>query len=115
MAGKEYKYLVVGVLLILARYQQNMLSSLCSLLLLASSGLASPTSPTPCTSSTGTIATPVVTVKNGSFSGVYNPTYNQDFFLGIPYAQVGSPPPARDYLNVPSPQSTTSDSVSLNL
>jgi hypothetical protein len=34
------------------------------------------------------VATPVATVKNGSYSGVYNPTYQQDFFLGIPYAQV---------------------------
>jgi hypothetical protein len=52
-----------------------MLSSLFYLLLLPSVCFAS--------------GTPVVTVKNGSYSGVYNPTYNQDFFLGIPYAQVG--------------------------
>ncbi|TVY92061.1 Lipase [Lachnellula willkommii] len=32
-------------------------------------------------------ASPMVTVKNGSYSGIYNPTYHQDFFLGIPYAQ----------------------------
>ena len=30
---------------------------------------------------------PVVVVKNGSYSGIYNPTYHQDLFLGIPYAQ----------------------------
>ncbi|KAF4627757.1 hypothetical protein G7Y89_g10394 [Cudoniella acicularis] len=35
---------------------------------------------------------PIVTVKNGSYSGIHNPTYNQDLFLGIPYAQ----PPVND-------------------
>jgi carboxylesterase type B len=30
---------------------------------------------------------PTVTVKNGTISGVYSSTYNQDFFLGVPYAQ----------------------------
>jgi hypothetical protein len=31
---------------------------------------------------------PVVTVKNGSYSGIYSSEYDQDFFLGMPYAQV---------------------------
>lgn len=31
---------------------------------------------------------PSVTVKNGSYTGLHNSYYNQDFFLGIPYAQV---------------------------
>jgi hypothetical protein len=30
---------------------------------------------------------PTVTLKNGTYSGVYSPTYQQDFFLGIPFAQ----------------------------
>ncbi|KAL1307019.1 hypothetical protein AAFC00_005646 [Neodothiora populina] len=30
---------------------------------------------------------PVVTVKNGSYYGIHNDNYNQDFFLGIPYSQ----------------------------
>ncbi|KAH7028780.1 Alpha/Beta hydrolase protein [Microdochium trichocladiopsis] len=30
---------------------------------------------------------PRVTVKNGTLTGVYNSQYNQDYFLGIPYAQ----------------------------
>ena len=34
---------------------------------------------------------PTVTVKNGSYAGVHNTYYNQDYFLGIPYAQVGPP------------------------
>jgi hypothetical protein len=35
---------------------------------------------------------PVVTVKNGSLQGVYSREYDQDFFLGVPFAQppVGS-------------------------
>lgn len=30
---------------------------------------------------------PTVTVTNGTYSGVYQPKYRQDFFLGVPYAQ----------------------------
>lgn len=30
---------------------------------------------------------PIVSVQNGSYYGVHNPNYNQDFFLGIPFAQ----------------------------
>ncbi|KAI2472159.1 alpha/beta-hydrolase [Annulohypoxylon bovei var. microspora] len=30
---------------------------------------------------------PVVTVKNGSYEGLYLPAFDQDIFLGIPYAQ----------------------------
>lgn len=30
---------------------------------------------------------PAVTVKNGTYNGVYQPTYNQDLFLGMPFAQ----------------------------
>jgi triacylglycerol lipase len=32
-------------------------------------------------------AAPTAMVKNGTYSGVYNLEHNQDFFLGIPYAQ----------------------------
>ncbi|TVY52499.1 Lipase, partial [Lachnellula suecica] len=46
---------------------------------------------------------PLVSVKNGSYSGVYNPTYHQDFFLGVPYAQ----PPVND-LRFRVPQSLNS-------
>ncbi|KYK54974.1 carboxylesterase family protein [Drechmeria coniospora] len=31
---------------------------------------------------------PLVTVRNGTYAGVHSPGYRQDFFLGIPYAQV---------------------------
>lgn len=30
---------------------------------------------------------PTATVRNGTYSGVHSSTYDQDFFLGIPYAQ----------------------------
>lgn len=33
-------------------------------------------------------AAPVVAVKNGSYAGIHSAEYNQDFFLGMPYAQV---------------------------
>ncbi|KAJ5498814.1 Carboxylesterase type B [Penicillium expansum] len=37
-------------------------------------------------------ADPTATVKNGTYTGRYNAEYDQDFFLGIPYAQ----PPVGD-------------------
>lgn len=43
-------------------------------------------------------SSPTVTVKNGTYQGVYSPGYDQDFFLGMRYAQVcsfhHSPPPS---------------------
>lgn len=30
---------------------------------------------------------PIATIRNGTYSGVHSSTYDQDFFLGIPYAQ----------------------------
>lgn len=32
-------------------------------------------------------SSPVVNVKNGTYAGATNTNYNQDLFLGIPYAQ----------------------------
>ncbi|KAJ4288146.1 hypothetical protein N0V90_012163 [Kalmusia sp. IMI 367209] len=37
--------------------------------------------------STPTSKTPITRVKNGTLAGFYSETYNQDYFLGIPYAQ----------------------------
>jgi triacylglycerol lipase len=34
-----------------------------------------------------TAAEPVVTIKNGTYVGIYTSVYNQDLFLGIPYAR----------------------------
>jgi carboxylesterase type B len=43
---------------------------------------------------------PIVSVKNGSYSGVYSQGYDQDFFLGVPYSQ----PPVGDLrFQVPQP------------
>jgi Carboxylesterase family len=36
---------------------------------------------------------PVVTVKNGTYIGIHDSVFNQDFFLGIPFAQ----PPIGDF------------------
>lgn len=36
---------------------------------------------------------PTANIRNGTLKGVYSPEYNQDFFLGIPYAQ----PPLNDF------------------
>lgn len=33
-------------------------------------------------------AVPTVTVKNGTYEGLYSPEYDQDFFLGMRYAEV---------------------------
>ncbi|KAF6797614.1 carboxylesterase family protein [Colletotrichum sojae] len=50
--------------------------------------------------SNDTGAAPAVQVKNGSYYGVYSQSYDQDFFLGIPYAQ-----PPVDSLRFRVPQS----------
>ncbi|KAL3418563.1 carboxylesterase family protein [Phlyctema vagabunda] len=47
---------------------------------------------------------PTVSVKNGTYSGVYLPTFNQDIFLGIPYSY----PPTAPYRFLPAqPLNTT--------
>jgi hypothetical protein len=67
---------------------------------IASSVVTVTVTETQCPTSTPTPSqsAPVATPKNGSYSGLYNPGYNQDFFLGIPYAQVGLPSIPRDHL-----------------
>ncbi|KAM3083576.1 hypothetical protein ACMFMG_004223 [Clarireedia jacksonii] len=77
-----------------------MLLPLVSLLCVSSSALAAPhqatgwTVPEPSGRPSGGSGSqsPVATVKNGSYVGVHNSYYNQDFFLGVPYAQ----PPVND-------------------
>lgn len=47
---------------------------------------------------------PSVSVKNGTIVGLHNPTYNEDLFLGIPFAQ----PPLGDLrLQLPQPINTS--------
>lgn len=43
---------------------------------------------------------PTVHVKNGSYQGIHNTAYNQDYFLGIPFAQ---PPTGQLRLALPQP------------
>jgi hypothetical protein len=36
-------------------------------------------------------SSPTVTLKNGSYAGVHSPEFRQEFFLGMPYAEVCYP------------------------
>lgn len=47
-----------------------------------------------------TSSAPVVTLKNGSYYGVHSSSYDQDYFLGMPFAQ-----PPLDDLRLRQPQS----------
>lgn len=88
-----YKYLLLGLLAVLFICYQTMWPLTYSILLVVGIAFA-PTASASCSSAfQNSTNTPVVTVKNGSYSGIYNPTYKQDFFLGIPYAQ----PPVNDF------------------
>lgn len=51
-------------------------------------------------------AAPTATVKNGTYTGLHSITYNQDYFLGVPFAQ----PPVGD-LRFRVPQSLNSSWV----
>ncbi|KAK6379059.1 hypothetical protein LTS17_006763 [Exophiala oligosperma] len=49
---------------------------------------------------------PTVKIKNGSYFGVHSSSYNQDFFLGMPFAQ---PPVGELRFNLPKSLNTTWD------
>ncbi|KAL4983318.1 Alpha/Beta hydrolase protein [Aspergillus falconensis] len=59
-----------------------LLPSLLGLSVLAATASALPGSVSP-----RFVSSPTVTVKNGTYIGKHNANFNQDFFLGIPYAQ----------------------------
>ncbi|KAI3529833.1 carboxylesterase [Colletotrichum abscissum] len=58
----------------------------------------------PANTTTGTV--PTVDLKNGSYYGVYNEPHDQDFFLGMPYAQ---PPVDNLRFRVPQPLNSSWD------
>jgi carboxylesterase type B len=51
-----------------------------------------------------TPAAPTATIKNGSVIGVHSTEYNQDYFLGIPFAQ---PPVGANRFRAPQPINST--------
>jgi carboxylesterase type B len=73
-----------------------------SLSLWASSALAAPSY----TANKGYPTTPTVKVKNGTLAGTHSSQYNQDFFLGIPYAQ---PPVGQLRFAAPKPYDSKYD------
>jgi len=87
----EYKYLVLGLFIFLSLCYAAMWSSISIPALGFFAGncfaLSIVRTSSPATAQSGS-GDPVVTVKNGSYYGIHIPTYNQDAFLGIPYAQV---------------------------
>jgi hypothetical protein len=69
-----------------------LLSYICGIFLAIGTSLASP-------SVSPRQSTPVAAVKNGSYLGLHNPEFNQDFFLGLPFAQVRKLPIFKEHYN----------------
>jgi hypothetical protein len=67
-----------------------LVSYICGILLVIGASLASP-------SVSPRQSTPVAVVKNGSYLGLHNSEFNQDFFLGLPFAQVSKLPMFTEY------------------
>ena len=81
---RRYVYISGGVLFLCLIFNPSMLSSgygyLLSFCLAFTSAAADATS-------NGT-DNPIVNTQNGSYIGIHDDVFNQDFFLKIPYAQV---------------------------
>lgn len=54
--------------------------------LLTTTALIAAAAAAPTTSSAASSSAPTVTVKNGTYYGVHSEQFNQDFFLGMPFA-----------------------------
>ena len=65
--------------------------------------LLTSSAPALCAPLSSRASAPTATVKNGTLAGVYSAEYDQDFFLGVPFAQ----PPVGD-LRFVNPQSLNS-------
>lgn len=49
-------------------------------------------------------STPTATVLNGTYAGIYSPEYEEDYFLGMPFAQ---PPVGELHFRQARPPNTT--------
>lgn len=61
--------------------------AVCSLLAFASVNASRASHPWDPATRQASASSPTVTVKNGTYQGLYSPEYDQDFFLGMRYAQ----------------------------
>lgn len=61
------------------------------------------------TAVTSSHTSPTVNVRNGTYVGTYSSSYNQDFFLGMPYAQPPTEGPLR--FAPPAPLNTSWDGI----
>jgi hypothetical protein len=87
----EYLYVLAGRIFHPLSFNVKMLFSyICGVFLAIGASLASP-------SVSPRQSTPVAAVKNGSYLGLHNSEFNQDFFLGLPFAQVRKLPMFAEY------------------
>ena len=97
------------------RFPPNTMTRLLSILCLSTIAIAAPSQPKhhkPPGYGGGSGGLPSVSIKNGTVTGVHNANYNQDFFLGVPYAQ---PPVGENrFRNPQSINSTFASAIAAN-